>query len=784
MGRALRTLATGVALLRRWWRPLRPASLGAKLILFSTLLTFLIVSSSFLALSVEIRRNTKRLLAAALANHQRTILNLQKRSLQQLVWTSNVMTGSPTLRAAMDTYVTESIPGARPRRDLLATIQNEVEKIAGSLERDILIVTDDQGKVLAASGSLKALPEIGDDLSSRPIVRQALEPTVPIDAHNFGVLTLHGEYFQVGCVPIVLQGFVIGTLTLGDRLDQKFVQRLQESFGGEIVLAIGRHIIGSTVDMSALGASGPEALTSSGAGTTETPAVLRLKKEEYLAALMSLGSDGADNPVTLYLLHSLSGALNQSNRALVLILVSYGSLAVILAGLSAWMVSRSVLRPLESFVAFMRSVAKKGDYTQRFHRPESTLEVQTLDDAYNYLIESLLQEHTLLLDARQDLSRLDRLKESEKLAALGRLLSGAAHEINNPLTGLLGNIEILLASEEIQDELRQRLEKMQREGQRIVVLVRNLLKMSNRNRDKRVTIDVKQVLRDSVALRRHDFANAGTRIDLDLGPGTFHVSGNDSELQQVFLIIISNAFDALKEVKTEPTLTIRTVRTGNQVILTFTDNGPGMINPKHVFDPFYTTKEVGQGTGLGLSISHAIIQDHSGQITAENLARGGAQFTIFLPLAATEGSVEDGRRAARGPAPGLQNSLTASVLVVDDEPSVVDLQMEILRSLGAQPIGVGTGAQAIELLRQRDFDLIVSDLKMPGGVSGPDLFHWVEANRPAMARRFLFVTGDTMGESSRTFLKEARNRCLIKPFSIEEYVSALKETFYAVQSIS
>ncbi|OLD63478.1 MAG: hypothetical protein AUI47_09095 [Acidobacteria bacterium 13_1_40CM_2_68_5] len=618
-------MAEAGGLRSRW----RSASLGAKLVLFSAVLTAVSVLAAFLALDIEIRRNVRELLATTLAHHQRMLLNLQKRDLEQLVRTSTLMTDSPTLRAAMETYRSEAAPGVHVRSDLLATIKNEAAKIAAGLARDLLIVTDSEGKVLASGGRAASGPLAGANLASRPVLRRALAQDAPVGPQNFAVMRFGDRYFQVGCVPILLQGYVIGALALGDRIDGAYVARLRESFDSDIVVTAGERVLGSTLE-AALPAGSSVAIPESAGARSP---VLPIGRDEYVAAPLSLNSDQAGLPVTVVLLHSLTRALAPLNQSLLWTLLSCGSLAVILAGAAASMMSRSVLRPLEGFVAFMRSVAETGDHAHRFESSNAGVEVRVLSDTYNQLMESLHQhEQRILKTAREELDRLERLKESEKLAALGRLLSGAAHEINNPLTGVVGNVEILLDREKLPDAVRQRLETVRREGQRIVALVRNLLKVAHRGGGERTPLDVNQVIRDTVAVRRHDFEKAGMTIELDLAASGVTLSASELELQQVFLNIINNAHDALRTTTSHPTLSIRTIPGSGEVTIVFSDNGPGIEEPARVFEHFYTTKPVGQGTGLGLSIT-----------TGRREARDSRS---CCPAAPRSGPP---RRAARGP---------------------------------------------------------------------------------------------------------------------------------------
>jgi two-component system NtrC family sensor kinase len=379
-------------------------------------------------------------------------------------------------------------------------------------------------------------------------------------------------------------------------------------------------------------------------------------------------------------------------------------------------------------------------------------------------------------NAREELDRLERLKESEKLAALGRMLSGAAHEINNPLTGVIGNVDVMLLDDRLEAEPRGRLEKVRREAQRVAALVRHLLKISHRDTGEKAVVDVNAILREAAEVRQHDFVRAGMTLKLDLAAQPIRVLGSELELHQVFLNIINNALDALKDGGPSPCVTVRTSASDGKAIIVLSDNGPGMKSPKQVFDHFYTTKPVGQGTGLGLSICYAVVHQHGGQITAENPPAGGAQFTIELPLAPARDAAKPKPSDPVAASPSAPDSLDASILVVDDEPTLVDLQREILEALGAVVVGAASGSEAIEQLRRRPFDLIVTDMRMPGGVSGQDLFRWVESNLPESKRRFVFLTGDNAGDGSRSFVDSVGARCVMKPFSMEEYVRTMRDT--------
>ena len=741
--------------------------------LFGTLVTLLAVAFAFALLSVGIRRQTRAHLADLLAQNQKTVLALQKRSLGELLTTSRLMTESPTLRAAMETYETES-PAAGSRADLLATVQSELDRIRLLLGKDLAVITDSRGSILAVSFDLSTPVQLPRDFGSIAFVRRALDGSPFTEDSSFGVLRSGETTYQVGCVPIVLQDFPIGTLTLGNRMDRAYLADMRKTLQSDVVLLLGDRVLGSTL------AALPEAAKSSQAGEallgrSSSRDWVEIEGEQFVAATLSLGQAQQGDDARLVLLRPLGGEVTQASRSMLLTLCLCGLLALISSGILAWRVSRLVLDPLERFVAFVREVAHSPDHSRRFQGSEESAEVRTLNQAFALLMDSL-QEHEqrILLQAREEMLRVERLKESEKLASLGRMLSGAAHEINNPLTGVVGNLDILLRSTSLDPAARERLAKMQKEAHRIVGLVKNLLKVAHRDTGQRSRLDLIQVLRETVELRRHDFTAAGFELRFEPALSHLPVHGNELELQQVFLNLINNAYDALKEAAREPHLVIRARSEEGTAVVTFEDGGPGMKDPRKVFDHFYTTKEIGKGTGLGLSITHAIVQSHGGRIVAENRREGGARFVLSFPLASALAET-----TTPSPAPSASSAaapVSANILVVEDEYTILELQMAILSSVGATPAGVATGIEALQHLQRREYQLVILDLRLPGGFSGQELYRWIEKNRPALLRRIIFVTGDSASESARAFLEQSGRRFLMKPFTVEDYVHAVRET--------
>jgi signal transduction histidine kinase len=241
----------------------------------------------------------------------------------------------------------------------------------------------------------------------------------------------------------------------------------------------------------------------------------------------------------------------------------------------------------------------------------------------------------LLRASRESLDNLKRLQmqfvQSEKLASLGLLVAGAAHEINNPLTAILGYSDLLVEDPSIEERPHHLAEKIREQARRTKTLVTNLLSFARQvPREQRSLLDINTIVSSSLQLRRLELRGKKIRVELRTGVGLPAVRGDANQLLQVFFNIINNAVDAMEEVGSG-TLTVRTLYERGDVLILFSDTGPGMREPRLVFDPFYTTKPVGKGTGLGLSICYGLVQDHDGQITCYNRPEGGATFRIALP---------------------------------------------------------------------------------------------------------------------------------------------------------
>ena len=390
-------------------------------------------------------------------------------------------------------------------------------------------------------------------------------------------------------------------------------------------------------------------------------------------------------------------------------------------------------------------------------------------------------ETTALYEAtRQALETLRRTQEqlvqSEKMVALGQLISGVAHELNNPLTAILGYSELLETSPEALPQTGEYALKIAKQAQRTQKIVQNLLSFARQQRPERRSIQVNEVLEDTLALRDYDWKRCRISIHRDFDPGLPEIHGDRHQLQQVFLNILNNAFDELKNTPEPRNIWVRTSRQDDRVVVEVADSGPGVKEPTRVFDPFYTTKPVGEGTGLGLSICYGILKEHGGEITVRNLPTAGASFLVSIPVLLGMAPAERQETPAQaGSSRARPASTGVSILLVDDEEAVLEVEREILRERG-HIVHLATNVQdATALLEREDVDVIIADFKLSGLLGGQELYGWVRHRRPELSDRLIFTFADGQSDDIAHFLAASGCPSLHKPFRVDELVTAVHQ---------
>lgn len=363
----------------------------------------------------------------------------------------------------------------------------------------------------------------------------------------------------------------------------------------------------------------------------------------------------------------------------------------------------------------------------------------------------------------------EQLLQSEKMSAVGQLISGVAHELNNPLTAIVGYAQ-LLEQEPLSARALDFVQKLYKQTQRTRRVVQNLLSFARQRKPLKQDSDLRRVIDEALALRDYDLKLNNIEVERSFSGDVPHVVADAHQLEQVFLNIINNAVDAMLERGRGGMLRVQ-VGVDDQrksAMVEFRDSGPGIKDPKRIFDPFYTTKTVGKGTGLGLSICYGIVKEHGGDITAFNHPEGGAVFQVRLPL-------QSANHFHESAAPSVHSeALRGKILVVDDEEAVLDLERELLTGAGAEVHCALEGTVAVRLLETQAFDAVVIDSKMPGEMDSADVYRWTLKNHPEMASRFLFTVSHATEPKVREFLEEHSLTHIEKPFQVSELISTLR----------
>jgi PAS domain S-box-containing protein len=383
-----------------------------------------------------------------------------------------------------------------------------------------------------------------------------------------------------------------------------------------------------------------------------------------------------------------------------------------------------------------------------------------------------------------------RLLQTEKLAALGQMVTGVAHELSSPLTSILGYAQRLLVRKDLAgrtEEARQ----IYQEAERASTILRQLLLTARESQPERKTVSLNQIVLRAMELQRFGSAAEKIHIELDLDPALPFVNGDPGQIQQVLMNLIGNSRQAIVQAGRPGTIRLRTARNGDRrVWLEVCDDGPGIPQAilGRIFDPFFTTKPPDIGTGLGLSIVLSVVREHGGNVNVSSPPNGGAKFTVELPavvsasadatprvvsakektLAAPVAVASQKNRPHAVPSPtGKAKHRSARVLVLEDEPTVARLIADVLEDEGLRVDVLLDSREALERAVSERYDLVICDMKMPG-LDGQHFYQSMVRTRSPLQDRFLFVTGDVIAVPTQEFLERNHLPHVAKPFRVEE----------------
>src|SRR2546422_564540 len=357
----------------------------------------------------------------------------------------------------------------------------------------------------------------------------------------------------------------------------------------------------------------------------------------------------------------------------------------------------------------------------------------------------------------------EQLIQSEKMSAIGQLIAGVAHDLNNPLASVVGFSDFLAEAGEVPPRLAEPLQVIRQEAERAATIVKNLLSFARRQEGERLRLPIKPILESTLQLLANQLMASRIEATLRVEPGLPDVEVNGNQIKQVFVNVINNGAQAIAETGQGGRIWVTAKRWLDGVAVSVTDSGPGIPEEiaARVFEPFFTTKPEGKGTGLGLSICQGILKEHGGRLTLEAKPGAGATFIVELPGTTPPAAPPEHAAEPGAPARKLR------VLVVDDEPHILHYMSATLESWGHTVEVASDGHYALERALAEPFDVIICDLRMPH-LGGREMYHKLAHQDPHAAERVIFATGDTVRGDTLRFLESIGRPYLHKPFTLAE----------------
>jgi PAS domain S-box-containing protein len=355
---------------------------------------------------------------------------------------------------------------------------------------------------------------------------------------------------------------------------------------------------------------------------------------------------------------------------------------------------------------------------------------------------------------------------TNKLASIGELASGVAHELNNPLTTVMGYAQLLIESKDVPEHIKSDQDKIYQESQRAAKIVQNLLSFARRRKPEKSYFDANDLVQKTLDMRSYELKVSNISVHVKLKPDMPEIKADYHQIQQVILNILINAEQALAEVRRRGKITVTSSVVKDRIRINIADNGPGISknNMNRIFDPFFTTKEIGKGTGLGLSVCHGVVMAHGGKIYVESEKGKGAAFIIELPVSVSSETDVEEAPVVLADISLHRKTARQNILIVDDEPGIRDILSRILSERGYQTDCASDAKTALNKLDENGYNLCIIDLKLPR-ISGKKLYEIMMEKYPPSTGKVMFITGDTITPSTQDFLDSMGKPYLTKPFN-------------------
>lgn len=582
-----------------------------------------------------------------------------------------------------------------------------------------------------------------------------------------GTIRNGDSLFDIVTIPILVgdTNSVLGTFTFGveNTLPQEFFKLTQS----ELALFSGGQVVDSTFRNFSLTKPLPEQFTQMIGSPNNNEREIVLNGDRFLCHAGWL-----NDQLGYLVLFSDEKPLHvlQSTQQMILLI---GFAAVIFGAIVIWFLINKATRPLRELRDSAEAVGR-GDFSRRV-AVRSKDECGELAVVFNRMTENLQQSRAQLEKTVETLKTTqEQLIQSEKLSAVGEFVAGVAHELNNPLTAVMGFSE-LLKNTGADEKNRRYLDMIFKSAQRCQKIVQSLLSFARRHKPERKPVVIKNLVESVLEIVAYPLRTSNVELATHFDSALPVVMADEHQLQQVLLNIINNARQAIESQPPSSggQIKIITQISGQNARITIRDNGPGISeeNLRKIFDPFFTTKEVGKGTGLGLSLCYGIIREHGGSIVPSNAPGGGAQFTIELP--AMQIPADNAEKPIVKTNGNAREGVGKKVLVIDDEEILLEMLREELACAGYTVDVAADGTTALKQIEQNHYDALLCDWKMPG-LNGRGFYDELREKNSGLCQRVIFVTGDVVNEQMRHFLEQEKRPYLAKPFSFDEVRQAVK----------
>jgi two-component system NtrC family sensor kinase len=365
----------------------------------------------------------------------------------------------------------------------------------------------------------------------------------------------------------------------------------------------------------------------------------------------------------------------------------------------------------------------------------------------------------------------EQIHRHERLSTVGQLVAGVAHELNNPLAVIQGTAQLLVHRNHLDGQVKKDLDCIQKQSERASQIVCDLLSYARPSEPNKTVIHINRIVTEGIEWRRSALEAAGIQVETRLAPTITPTKADRVQVEQILSNLLGNAIDALQERRTDRQIVVTTEELPGCLRVTVQDNGPGIARDvvEKIYDPFFTTKPVGRGTGLGLTICNTYAREHRGKLWVESEPGKGARFILELPLLPCEPEVPAVKAAPEERRVAVPSQSRRRLLIVDDEPDIVTVLESILGEFGYDTRSAANGTEALDILSRETFDVILSDMRMPG-MDGETLYQRLCEAKPGLAKRVIFVTGDTVSTKTREFLDATGNLWLSKPFQMKDVI--------------